>query len=153
MIDVTATLAGIDALEVRLDVAVFGLVDEIAEETGHRARALAPVGFSHGSGPDHLGASVPGTLRDSILVAGPFGDAAGGWEALVGPTVIYGRLRELGGTIVPVTKPALRWWDVNGLYHSARVTRPRGRPYLKPALESVDVSAVVGRFLTEAIIG
>lgn len=53
----------------------------------------------------------------------------------VGPTVIYGRIQELGGTIKPLTAKKLHWVNENGEHRSAyEVTLP-ARPYMKPAVE------------------
>jgi len=55
--------------------------------------------------------------------------------ARTGPTVVYGRIQELGGTIRPVHAKRLHWVDDQGQHHSAlQVTLP-ARPYLAPALE------------------
>jgi HK97 gp10 family phage protein len=53
----------------------------------------------------------------------------------VGPTAIYGRIQELGGTVKPIFKKRLHWVDESGGHHTAlEVTLP-ARPYLAPALE------------------
>lgn len=53
----------------------------------------------------------------------------------VGPTAIYGRIQELGGTIKPLVKAKLHWVDEDGNHHSAfSVTLP-ARPYMAPAVE------------------
>lgn len=53
----------------------------------------------------------------------------------VGPTAIYGRIQELGGTIKPLTAKKLHWVNESGQHRTAfEVTLP-ARPYLKPALE------------------
>ncbi len=55
-------------------------------------------------------------------------------EAETGPTVIYGRIQEQGGTVVPVNAKMLHWVDEAGKHHSAfSVTLP-ARPYMEPAV-------------------
>jgi hypothetical protein len=52
-----------------------------------------------------------GNLRRSIVVDGPHRSGLG-WEALIGPTVVYGQAVELGlpaRTIYPVNAQALYW--------------------------------------------
>lgn len=58
-----------------------------------------------------------GTLRRSIKVTAPESTGPTGWTISVGPSVIYGRIQELGGDTGTATLPA--------------------RPYLKPALDNV----------------
>lgn len=60
-----------------------------------------------------------GDLRRSVQVEGPEPRGSGSWEASVGPTVIYGRIQELGGRTGR---------------HGATVLP--ARPYVGPALES-----------------
>lgn len=51
-----------------------------------------------------------------------------------GPSAIYGRIQELGGTVVPVKAKMLHWVDENGMQHAAfSVTLP-ARPYMEPAV-------------------
>lgn len=64
----------------------------------------------------------------------------------VGPTVIYGRIHELGGTIRPVRKKYLTFRTKDGTWHRvAQVTMPK-RPYLEPAVtKNMDkIIALVG---------
>jgi hypothetical protein len=72
------------------------------------------------SEPGEPPALVTGTLRRSIHVEGPHPEGFGGWVVRVGPTVIYGRIQELGGDA--------------GRGHAARLP---ARPYMKPAFEAV----------------
>lgn len=58
-----------------------------------------------------------GTLRRSIKVTSPESIGETGWTISIGPTVIYGRIQELGGDTGHATLPA--------------------RPYLKPALDNI----------------
>ncbi len=103
-----------------------------------------------------------GALRRSILVMGGRGPMAGPpmtavrvapyrWASIVAPTVVYGRIQELGGTVRPVNPAShaaaiasgrpwmLGWGGTAGRRTSfaRQVTLPP-RPYLAPA-------AVAGR--------
>lgn len=69
------------------------------------------------SQPGEPPAAITGTLMRSVTVRGPTG-AAGTYRASVGPTVIYGRIHELGGQA--------------GRH---RATRLPARPYLAPAVD------------------
>ena len=55
-------------------------------------------------------------------------------EVAVGPTVIYGRIHELGGIILPVYAKMLSWVDNGKRIFAKRVQIP-ARPYLRPAVD------------------
>jgi phage gpG-like protein len=55
-------------------------------------------------------------------------------EAEIGPTKIYGRIQELGGTIVPVSAKMLSWMQ-DGVRIFANVVHLPARPYLRPAVD------------------
>jgi len=89
-----------------------------------------------------------GRLAGSIDVTGPGPTGSASFEALVGPTVVYGRLRELGGWIPggasPQPKPPgkrdwLHWVDEAGNGHFSKLVYQTGRPYLKPAVEGAEL--------------
>lgn len=63
---------------------------------------------------------ITGTLRRSIKVTTPESTGATGWTISVGPTVIYGRIQELGG-------------DTG----RGGATHLPPRPYMAPALKKV----------------
>lgn len=74
-----------------------------------------------------------GNLRNSIRVQrvemtqnGAFSETA--------PSVVYGRIQELGGTVRPVRAKALRF-QINGHWVSAKQVTIPARPYLRPAVE------------------
>lgn len=69
------------------------------------------------SSPGEPPSLVTGKLRQSISVNGPKPVGANSWEAKVGPTIVYGRIQELGGDT----------WN-------GGVLPPR--PYMKPALQA-----------------
>jgi phage gpG-like protein len=55
--------------------------------------------------------------------------------AAVGPTVVYGRIQELGGEILPVHAKMLSWInDAGERIFAKRVVLP-ARPYLRPAYD------------------
>jgi phage gpG-like protein len=55
-------------------------------------------------------------------------------EADIGPTVIYGRIQELGGIVKPVTAKMLSWID-NGIRVFAHLVQIPARPYMRPAVD------------------
>lgn len=71
--------------------------------------AHAPVGVGGNS------TNAPGDLRRSIIVTGPV-PAPDGWAGEVGPTMIYGRQRELGGPIFPKSASALKFTKFGTVY-------------------------------------
>ena len=73
-----------------------------------------------------------GTLAHSIIVKGNQDKL----QAVVGPTIIYGRIHELGGVIRPRRKRLLSWIDpdTGERVFAKKVTIPK-RPYLAPAAD------------------
>lgn len=73
----------------------------------------------------------------------------------VGPTVIYGRIHELGGTIKPVHAKMLHWVDESGKHHQANSVTIPARPYLRPAIDENEkkILAAVGANLQIEIEG
>lgn len=55
--------------------------------------------------------------------------------AAVGPTVVYGRIQELGGEITPVTKQWLSWIGDDGKRYFKKRVVLKPRPYLRPAYD------------------
>lgn len=96
--------------------------------------------YSHKKGeptpspPGQPPALITGTLRRSIKVTGPMA-AAGpyAYEAQIGPTVVYGRIQELGGVC-----------------GRNRATTLPARPYLTPAYNDVASSGELKRIFTAA---
>ncbi len=66
-------------------------------------------------------------------------------EVDVGPTVVYGRIHELGGIIKPVHAKMLSWVD-NGIRIFAKLVQMPARPYLRPAVDEHknEISDAVG---------
>lgn len=95
-----------------------------AHEVEKQAKAELSLG-SHAKGeptnapPGEPPDLVSGKLRQSVRVDGPRTVGKNSWEAQVGPTVIYGRIQELGG--------------ITGRGHAALLPP---RPYMKPALDA-----------------
>jgi phage gpG-like protein len=106
-----------------------GLVAHQAEAAAKRE--LARRGHQRGTPTPALAgeppARVSGALLRSVQVQGPTG-GAGTYEASVGPTMVYARIQELGGTA--------------GRGHRARLP---ARPYMHPALVAVkkDILAIM----------
>lgn len=123
-IDVGATLLGLDALAARINEAARQITADAAHMVQRKAMDVAPVGVSGNS------TNAPGDLRRSILVQGPVG-ADGRYEAQVGPTVVYGRQRELGGPIYAQNVSYLVFTKFGTTYYTPRVFQ-KPRPYMKP---------------------
>jgi len=73
-------------------------------------------------------------------------------EVDVGPTVIYGRIHELGGIILPVHAKMLSWVDNGKRIFAKRVQIP-ARPYLRPAVDEHEneIGQAVGHQLRKQI--
>lgn len=57
-------------------------------------------------------------------------------EVDVGPTVIYGRIHELGGIILPIFAKMLSWVTDTGERVFANKVQIPARPYLRPAVDN-----------------
>ena len=120
-------VSGIEDMRANID-RIAKAVDDAARiavtNGGHlierRAKMMAPV--------------KKGTLRRSIHV-----DieqlAPGRWQSVTGPSVIYARFREFGGTIRPVNKQMLSWMGPNGTRMFAKSVTQKGHPYMRPAFD------------------
>jgi phage gpG-like protein len=93
-------------------------------------------------------------LGESIIVEV---DKSGRTEASVnvGPTVVYGRIQELGGVIKPVYAKLLSWIGDSGERIFANAVTIPPRPYLRPAVDEHmdEIEAAVAHHLREAIEG
>ncbi|MBK3624906.1 hypothetical protein JHN59_08600 [Streptomyces sp. MBT49] len=78
------------------------------------------------SAPGEPPSLVSGTLRRSTKVVGPIPVGFGRWLAEAGPTAVYGRIQELGGT-------------------AGRGAELPPRPYVQPAYEQIVASGAVSR--------
>jgi phage gpG-like protein len=79
-------------------------------------------------------ALISGALRRSIKVRMTQNGAGGVYAGLVGPTIVYGRIQELGGEIHAKTGPFLTWLTVGGWVSKPMVVLPP-RPFMLPAVE------------------
>ena len=99
---------------------------------GHVIEAQAKINvektFSHKStGGAGLGGSIQTVVSTSTETKA---------EVDVGPTVIYGRIHEFGGIILPVKAKMLSWMDDDtGERIFAKMVQIPARPYLRPALD------------------
>jgi phage gpG-like protein len=78
-------------------------------------------------------------------------------ESSVAPHMVYARIQQNGGVIVPVRAKALRWKDKNGVHFARKVKLP-ARPYMvmtderRREVRSAAVAAVE-RVVREALSG
>lgn len=144
-----SSIAGLEAALDRIVVAAVEATPVAVAQSAAIVQGAARGNASHRPGPN----VVSGDLRRSILTgggatAGPMtpGTARIGpfrWSSVVGPTVIYGRIQELGGNIYPhhearsgSGRPGMLSWMSDGhRFYSRHVYIPP-RPYLSPALVS-----------------
>ena len=124
-IDVADTIAGFEMLIDRVNAATEGIVGDALHLIQLAAMRNAPIGTPGNS------TNPPGDLARSIDVDGPYG-GDGLWAGEVGPTVIYGRQRELGGDIYPRTAKALHFWRFGEEVYTRHVYQAP-EPYLAPA--------------------
>jgi len=124
-------------------------LEEAVLAGGHVVEAYAKINanevFSHKATGS---AGLTGSIQ--TVVASAHGTKV---EVDVGPTVIYGRIRELGGTIRPVFKRWLRWMNDAGEYVFAKVSVQVPRPYLRPAVDEheEEISRAIGSALERGI--
>ena len=87
---------------------------------------------------------VDGHLRRSITVTPPLSMGSHKYMVAVGGTIVYARIHELGGVIVPRSARMLHWVDASGTHHFARQVTIPPRPYLRPAAEKLKASGQLG---------
>lgn len=99
---------------------------------------------SHGKGEPTSSAAgsppawVSGSLARSIIATPAIG--VGAWaSATIGPTIIYGRIQELGGKITAKGGKKLAWQGTDGMHFAKSVKLP-ARPYLRPTTEALVAS-------------
>ena len=85
----------------------------------------------HLSGPPAIPRTPPVTLHVQSTWKDPLG-GDGVYAGRVGPTVIYGRQRELGGDIYPVHAKALHFWKFGEEIYTRHVYQ-HPEPYMRPA--------------------
>lgn len=146
-VDVSAAIAGLDALTIRIDDATRQIVADAAHIVQANVMREAPVGKPGNT------TNAPGDLRRSIDVEGPHG-AAGLYEARVGPTMIYSRQRELGGHIYPKTAAALVFRKNGAIYRVSHVYQDPNPYTARGEMAShAEIEAVVRARLSAAILG
>lgn len=95
---------------------------------GHVLEAYAKIKAN-----DVFSGKATNTLAGSIMTKEAKSDAHSA-EVDVGPTVVYGRIHELGGIIKPVFARVLRF-VIGGKVIFAKVVHMPARPYLRPAVD------------------
>lgn len=136
VVEVSRTIAGIEAKMAGVDEAAKQAAQKMAHaveaETKtllgakrHSAKTKTP------SAPGEPPAQITGTLRASITSTDAERRGFGDYRAQVGPTVVYGRVQELGGNTGRTTLPA--------------------RPYLSTALRNLRDSGELARIYNTEI--
>lgn len=101
-----------------------------------------------GPRPGVLGVRT-GRLRSSIF-AGTATKTQGGYEARIGTNVVYARIHEFGGTILPKNKPFLAF-QIDGKWKFVRSVTIPARPFMRPALEEPDNQRIVINIIAQRI--
>jgi hypothetical protein len=140
-LDTSDMQAAVDRLADRANAAV-----ELATRRGiaffvGAAMAHAPVAKSV-QAPRHVG----GTLRRSIHIVEVTQIGPGRWLATAGPSVIYGRFRDLGGTIHAKNGPYLKF-QIDGNWVQVESVTQTGSFYMEKALDDLE-GAIEGIFAT-----
>jgi hypothetical protein len=146
-ITVTGTLAGLQALRVRVDDATQQVTADAAHIVQTELMKSAPVGTPGNS------TNAPGDLKRSMDVQGPFG-FNGRYLATVGPTVIYGRQRALGGDIYPKMARSLVFTKFGTTIYTMHVAQgpnlymeegeAASLPLIPPVVEARMTAAILG---------
>lgn len=123
MLGVSEFVAAIEASIKRQAAASRAAVAKGAHAIEERAKTLLseashPKGTETPSAPGQPPALVSGTLRRSVRVEGPKEAGTNTFTASVGPTTVYSRIQELGGT--------------TGRGHATHLP---ARPYMQPAVK------------------
>lgn len=135
--------AGLDELAARVNAATDETVDDVldliqTETTANLSiTAHAPL-MQTDSLPGEPPADVTGGLIRSLRPTRDPSTGDGVYSGRFGPTTVYSRIQELGGTIHG--RPLLSWQTFDGehfhRHFAASVTLPP-RPYLKPAVDEI----------------
>lgn len=89
--------------------------------------------YAHKNASEVFSDNQRGQLRNSII---PIVHMTGeGAEAEIGPEVIYGRIQELGGTILPRHGHQYLTFRIDGQWRRCKQVTLPARPYLRPAVE------------------
>jgi hypothetical protein len=143
---VATTAAAFERISKAVEKATPAVVVKAAKVIQTQAKSNA----SHRPGPK----VITGALRNSILVMGGPGPQSGPpnvalpvaqyrWSSIIAPTIIYGRIQELGGNVYPhhmarsgSGRPGmLRWFSGGSPIFAHHVYLPP-RPYLAPSVVS-----------------
>lgn len=127
-IEVNATIIAMEELKIRMDVGIRTLSNRIAETVQKNARRQAPKGRVGNS------TNPPGDLAASIIIDGPHYLNMNKVLTQVGPTVKYGRLRELGGVLVPKDYQFMHFFIDKREFFMKRVEQ-KDNPYLERGLQ------------------
>lgn len=119
------TIMKMEFLETKMDIATERIVDEAAAIVERFGREFAPRGVPGNS------TAPSGELGASFVTSGPSG-GEGVWTALVGPTTVYARQRELGGPILPKVAAHLSFVIFGRRIYATRVFQV-GSHYLQEA--------------------
>ena len=93
-------------------------------------------------------------LQESIIIVEEDSSEHDAWVS-IGPTKIYGRIHELGGTIKPIYAKMLSWMGDNGIRRFAKKVVIPARPYLRPAVDEHKdeiIMAMQSQYVTTTII-
>ena len=135
------TNAAIDALIGRIDDATKAAVRDVTGQVERFSK-----GFAH---------VKTGTLRRSILPTPVARVSLHAYAARVGPTVVYGRQKELGGHIYPVRAKALRFfWERKGVFVVTKHVYQSPIPFMKPGTDLArgQARSIVVSHLRDAIL-
>jgi hypothetical protein len=127
-VDVGKTILGMDALGARIHNATRTITDKGAHLIQAASRSYAPIGTPGNS------TNAPGDLARSIIVDGPFKTGTG-YTASIGPTVIYGRQRALGGYLVPKVAPAMAF-SIYGQTFVRTLVYQKDQPFMHPGRDT-----------------
>jgi len=117
---------------------------EAAKAGGHVIEGAAKINASSGRPGLEIGV---GALVNSITVE-PASSTNTRAEVDVGPSVLYARIHEFGGVIVPVHAPMLSWISDAGERIFAHAVHIPARPYMRPAVDENE-DAIAGAVATE----
>jgi len=140
-VDTSAAVAALTQLAVLIDAATKDGVADGADLVQGLGRTYAP----------HLS----GELASSITITGPAATGPAEYTAKVGPTMVYGRIREIGGAIPGrkgMTHPFLRW-SYGGHWVFKHKVHQHGAKYMLHAVEDVrpQFRSIVARRWANAI--
>jgi hypothetical protein len=124
-IDASATIAALTVLSGRFEADAKQVTEMALEQVRNLGALWAPAGIPGNS------TNAPGDLKRSIDISPIVRIREGEYTGRVGPTVIYGRQRELGGHIYPRRARVLHFWKFGQEVYTHHVYQPP-HPYMKP---------------------